>query len=95
METKDILEEQDKPKTVPYFVYEFEITRAELRYKRLLWVLILTIILLFASNGCWLLYESLYDTVSYSQDGEGVNNINTGEQGAIYGSEVASETEKK
>ena len=51
--------------------------------KRLFIALMVSIALIFASNGAWLLYESLYDTVSYAQDGRGINNINTGTQGDI------------
>lgn len=76
-----------KPETVPYFAYEGEINRQERHIKRLWIALIVAIILIFASNGAWLLYESLYDTISYSQDGAGLNNINTGEQGDVYGAD--------
>lgn len=72
---------------VDYIVFEGELARAE-RYVKRIWVaLIVTIIAFFASNIAWLYYESQFETVSYSQDGEGLNNINTGEQGSIYGTD--------
>lgn len=72
-----------KPETVPYIVHEGEIARAERHNKRMFIALIITIIMLFASNGVWLLYESLYDTITYEQDGGQINNINTGKQGNV------------
>lgn len=70
-------------KTIPYFIHEYEIYRMERHNKRLFIALLVAIILLFATNGAWLFYESMFDTISYSQDGEGLNNINTGTQGDI------------
>lgn len=64
---------------IPYIVYESAMTRAERHAKRLCIVVILTILLLFISNGCWLYAWTQYDYTSeettYSQDGEGVNVI--------------------
>ena len=81
---------------VDYIVFEGELARAE-RYVKRIWVaLIVTIIAFFASNIAWLYYESQFETVSYSQDGEGLNNINTGEQGSIYGTDPTNqETEER
>lgn len=87
--------DENRPETVPYFCYEGEITRLERHTKRLWIALIVAIVLIFASNGAWLLYESLYDTISYTQDGEGLNNINTGEQGDVYGADSESAAAKK
>lgn len=80
----------EKEKTnVPYVVFEGEMARAERRDKRQWVVIIALIFALLASNIGWLVYESQFDTYSYSQDGEGLNNINTGEQGdVLYGPET-------
>lgn len=86
---------ENKPESVPYFAYEGEITRQERHIRRLWIALIVAIVLVFLSNGAWLLYESLYDTISYSQDGAGLNNINTGEQGDVYGAEDENQKTKK
>ena len=50
--------------------------RHERREKRLIVAVIVAIALMFASNICWLIYESQYETIdySYAQDGNG-NNI--------------------
>lgn len=77
-------EEIKMPESVPYFVYESEITRADMRFKRMVVALVVSIILIFTSNIAWLVYESMYDTINYSQDGQGINNINTGTQGDVY-----------
>ena len=78
----DNLENKDVA-TVPLIVYEKERDRHERADRRKLIVTILLIILLFASNMAWLCVFNSYDRVSYSQDGEGINNVNIGEQGDI------------
>lgn len=80
----------EKEKTnVPYVVFEGEMARAERRDKRQWIVIIVLIVALLASNIGWLVYESQFETYYYSQDGEGLNNINTGEQGdVLYGPET-------
>ena len=45
--------------------------------------MIVVIAMLFASNAGWLIYESQFATISYEQDGEGINNVNIGEQGDL------------
>lgn len=66
-------------KNIPYIVYESAMTRAERHAKRLVIVVIMTILLLVISNGCWLYawtsYDYIGESVTYSQDGKGVNVI--------------------
>lgn len=84
--------------SVPYVVHESEMARAERRDKRQWIVIIVLIASLLASNIGWLIYESQFDTYSYeySQDGEGLNNINTGEQGDVmYGPESENQGQEK
>ena len=57
--------------------------RDERKFNRMLLALVIAIVLVFGSNAAWLIYESMYDTITYDQDGEGVNNINTGKQGDV------------
>ena len=58
--------------------------------------IIVLICLLFGSFGLFVWYESLYETISYEQDGEGINNVNLGEQGDLNnGSKSALQEEKK
>lgn len=69
------MEEREKSR---YFI---EATAAALeRTIKRLWILLLVlVILLFASNGAWLWYISQYDfetyAESYTQDGDGLNII--------------------
>lgn len=69
-------------KDVPYIVYESALTRMERLNKRLFIGLILAVALLFVSNVLWLYawnqYEYTSETVTYSQDGQGVNVMGDG-----------------
>ena len=91
---------EDLQKDVPFIVYEGTQARNERNFRRVAIALILSILLTLLSNIGWLIYESQFKTISYEQDGEGLNNINTGNQGDVdYGAESkdscksASETE--
>ena len=75
--------EAHAPENVPYIVHESSMARMERQIKRLWIALIVAVCLLFASNAGWMIYESQFDTVSYEQDGEGINNVNIGEQGDL------------
>ena len=72
---------------VPYIVYESAQVRSERHIKRLIIALVVLIILMFTSNALWLYawcqYDYTSEEVTYSQDGEGLNNINTGTQGDV------------
>lgn len=69
--------------SVPYVVYEGEMARSERMVKRLFIALIVTVVCLLGSNIGWLIYESQFETYSYEQDGEGINNVNYGNQGDL------------
>ena len=45
--------------------------------------IIVLICLLFGSFGLFVWYESQFETLTYEQDGEGINNVNYGEQGDL------------
>lgn len=75
--------ERKAPETISYYEHEEEIFRMERHLKRLWIALLVAISLLFATNAGWLVYESMFDTISYTQDGAGLNNINTGQQGNV------------
>lgn len=83
----------EKEKTsVPYIVYEGEMARAERRDVRQWVVIIVLIVALLASNIGHLIYESQFDTYDYTQDGDGLNNVNVGEQGdVLYGPETKNQ----
>lgn len=71
-------------KTVPYIVYESAQARAERRDKRHIIALIIITAMFFISNIVWLWAWTQYDyaseEIAYRQDGNGINNINTGDQ---------------
>lgn len=84
------------PTSVPYVVHESAMSRAERVIKRQWIAIIFLICMLFASFGLFVWYESLYETISYEQDGEGINNVNLGEQGDLNnGSESAIQEKTK
>ena len=81
---------------IPYIVYEGAVVRLERQSKRLVVALVISIVLMFVSNVLWLYAWCQYDysseEITYSQDGEGLNNINTGIQGGVTnGPKVDSE----
>lgn len=80
---------------IPYIVYEGSLARMERQIKRVWIALIIAIVSLLLTNIAWLYYESQFETISYTQDGEGLNNINTGTQGDVYGSDSEDKTEKE
>ena len=70
--------------------------RMERQIKRLWIALIVCIALIFASNAGWLIYESQFETITYEQDGEGINNVNYGEQGDLNnGAESENKTQEE
>ena len=74
---------QSAPENVPYIVHEATMARMERHIKRLWIAVIVAVCILFASNVGWLIYESQFSTISYEQNGEGINNVNIGGQGDL------------
>lgn len=56
--------------------------------------IIILICLLFGSFGLFVWYESQFETISYEQDGEGINNVNYGEQGDLNNGAESENQEK-
>ena len=75
--------EAHAPESVPFIVHESSMARMERQIKRLWIALIVCITMLFVCNAGWLIYGSQFATISYEQDGEGINNVNIGEQGDL------------
>jgi len=78
------MNEDENVSTIPYFVHEGEMARAE-RTNRRLWVLVvLLIVLLVGTNAGWFIYESQFQDVVITQDNlDGINNF-IGNDGDIY-----------
>jgi hypothetical protein len=69
--------------SVPFIVHEGIVSRQERTIKRLVIALIIAISLMFVTNCIWIYYEMQFETVTYNQDGKGINNVNTGTQGDV------------
>ena len=81
--------DKNNPNNVPYIVFEGEMSRMERIIKRL-WIAVIILAAVIAVSVIgFVWYESQYETMSYQQDGAGINNVNVGSQGDIYGSESA------
>ena len=69
---------QNAPESVPYIVHEASIARMERQIKRL-WITVLAlIVILVATNGAWIWYESQMETIyqEVTQEADtGTNNF--------------------
>lgn len=96
MKNEQFTHDDERFEPVPRYVHQHVVARDERTIKRL-WIALLVSVALgfaatFGSNIAWLVYESQFDTTLYSQDGDGLNNVNTGMQGAVsYGTESESQ----
>lgn len=92
----------EEKNTVSYIVYEGCLARDERIIKRLVIALVLTIVLMFASNGVWLYTWMQYDyegetvseTTTTTQDGNGVNIYGSGSGDIDYGAEDNGSSQK-
>lgn len=73
----------DENRNVPYIVYESAMARAERTIKKLTIIAVVSLILMFIANIVWVFEWTQFDTISYTQDGEGLNNVNVGTQGDV------------
>lgn len=74
-----------KANAVPFVVHEAAMTRAERYNRRMCIALIIAIILIFITNGCWLLFINQYNFESYDLSTEGGGSANyIGNDGDIY-----------
>lgn len=89
------IKEEKMPESVPYTVYKTELARGERHTKR--WMIAASVMaaMLFATNIGWIIYESQFETISYQQDGEGVNNVNVGTQGDVVNGAESSVSEEE
>jgi hypothetical protein len=94
MEEKSVVEMHKDP--VPYIVYEYTMARFERTIKRLIFVIIVAVVTLFASNMAWLYAWNLYDyeDTQIIVDGESKGNANyIGASGVINNGEGGSKEE--
>lgn len=88
----DCKKEHNASESVPYIVHEASMARMERQAKRL-WITVLAlIVILVATNGAWIWYESQFSeivtTIEAEQDGSGVNIVSGGD--LDYGAEGES-----
>ena len=86
---RDCKKEHNASESVPYIVHEASMARMERQAKRL-WITVLAlIVILVATNGAWIWYESQFSdivtTIEAEQDGSGVNIVSGGD--LDYGAE--------
>lgn len=95
-ECKEKRSEVKTPENVPYIVHEAAMARNERNVKQLVIALVVAIVLVFTTNVGWLIYESQFETITYEQDGEGINNVNYGDQGDLNnGAESENQAEEE
>ena len=92
MEEVNVTESYKEP--IPYFVYERTMARFERTIKRLIIVIIVAVVALFATNTAWLCVFNSYDVVTEevavdSNDGGNANYI--GASGIINNGEGSSQ----
>lgn len=75
--------QKSESKSVPLLIYESEMKHKTNIIKGLLVVIMLLIIVFGITVYLFMEFIGSYDYSKYSQDGEGVNNINSGTQGDI------------
>ena len=80
---------------VPYVVHESIVARQERHIKRMWIAIIVAISMLFASFALFVWYEAQFETITYEQDGEGINNVNYGEQGDLNNGTESEDQEKE
>lgn len=96
MEEVNAMEAYKEP--IPYFVYERTMARFERTIKRLIIVIVIAVVMLFASNMAWLYEFSSYDVISEevavdSQDGGNANYLQAGASGVINNGSSGSQEE--
>ena len=77
------MEDNNKAKSVPLIIYENEMQHKTNIIKGLFIMLGLSFVVLGITIYLFMSFISAYDFTSYSQDGNGINNINSGEQGDV------------
>lgn len=82
---------RNEAKSVPLIIYESEMKHKTSIIKWLFIIIIVLIIVLSFSIYLFLSFINSYDFVGYEQDGDGINNINTGQQGdVVNGSKITN-----
>lgn len=73
----------NESKSVPLIIYESEMKHKTNIIKGLLGVIVLLLIILGVAIYMFMSFINAHDFYGYDQDGEGINNINSGTQGDV------------
>lgn len=76
-------EQENKIKSVPLLIYENEMKHKTNIIKGLFAIILVLIIVLGVAVCLFMNFINSYDFYGYTQDGKGINNVNTGKQGDI------------
>lgn len=79
--------------SVPYLVHEGSMARMDRIIKRLWVVIILLIVMLVATNGCWIWYNSQFETVEESTTTQSVEQDAKDGTNNFVGGDVNGETD--
>lgn len=63
--------------SIPYFVHEATVDRFERANKRWFIAFLVVLIMLFITNGAWIIYEMQYETIVYEQDAQYDSTVTT------------------
>lgn len=91
---------ENTPVSVPYVVYRDAMAHDRWAIKGLVIALIVTILLLFASNAIWLYYWNQFEysaeetVTTVDSKGDGIANYTGGDGGVIYGEGNGSESDQ-
>lgn len=87
------MNEEQMATTIPYFAHEGEMARMERANKRLFWALLVTLVMLLATNAGWIYYESRFSTYDVEQDVDTGNGtaVVAGVGDVIYGENQAED----
>lgn len=77
------MQDHNKAKSVPLIIYENEMRHKTNIIKGLFVMLGLSFIVLGVTIYLFMSFISSYDFTSYTQDGNGINNLNNGTQGDV------------
>lgn len=86
----DSLSKEEKTVSIPYYVHEGEMTRMERLNKRWFLAFMIVLVMFFASNLAWVIYEMSYDTYYYAQEATAEGNgdaaalLSTGEGSVTF-----------
>lgn len=75
--------QETKAKSVPLIIYENEMKHKTRIITGLLSVLLVLLIIFGVAIYMFMSFISSYDFYGYTQDGKGINNVNTGKQGDV------------